>query len=249
MNEVLAHVDTKRATLAQVMAVPQPEFTKTWHPFSHAKVLNSIENAILENGMFSTTGSYSLSKDGGKMFGVIGLQDGNKDGTIGWNIGVRNSVNATLSIGICAGTTVFVCDNLAFSGDFVEFRKHTGTLDDDRLQIMANRSVEKVSTKLIRFSQWHDGLRHWDYTEAGEKVLTYNCMANGVFAPSKFAQFRECLKIENETNPNEKGTAYNFHGGVTRLMKNQSMFMISDSTKKLKGVIDDWLTEDPRKAA
>ena len=40
-------------------------------------------------------------------------------------VGFRNSHDKSMVAGICAGARVFVCDNLAFSGDFSEKRKHT----------------------------------------------------------------------------------------------------------------------------
>lgn len=247
---LLAHCDTKRTTLDIVKAVPRPEFTKTWRPYSHADVLDAVTGAVEEKGMSVIGGDYSLGKDGAKMFSVLNLDGGSPDGSIGWSVGVRNSINMTLSIGICAGTNVFVCDNLAFSGDFVEFRRHNSTLDDEKLKIVAGRAVDTVVQKTMAYTNWHSGLKTFECDETAEKVLTYDCIKAGAFPASKFHAFRESLKAENDTNPaDHRGTLYNFHGGVTRLLKGSSLFRVADGTVALRNVIDEYLTTDPRKAA
>ena len=47
-----------------------------------------------------------------------------EDGTAA--LGLRTSNNKTMSIQLCAGLSVFVCDNLVFRGDLIALnRKHT----------------------------------------------------------------------------------------------------------------------------
>lgn len=61
-----------------------------------------------------------------------------------------------MATGITAGTRVFVCDNLAFSGEFVEFRKHTKGLVYDELEFMAYRAMKKMVANLTRFQAQHE---------------------------------------------------------------------------------------------
>ena len=42
-----------------------------------------------------------------------------------WVLGLRNSHDKTFPAGIVAGASVFVCDNLSFSGEIKFARKHT----------------------------------------------------------------------------------------------------------------------------
>jgi hypothetical protein len=45
-------------------------------------------------------------------------------------MGIRTSNDRSMSIQICAGLSVFVCDNLVFRGDLIALnRKHTSGLD------------------------------------------------------------------------------------------------------------------------
>jgi len=59
---------------------------------------------------------YAVSGDGMKLFGVLDLEttfDGCR-----FAIGVRNSNDKSMRLALTVGYRVFVCDNMAFHGDF-----------------------------------------------------------------------------------------------------------------------------------
>jgi hypothetical protein len=59
---------------------------------------------------------YAVSPDGMKMFGVLDLET-QMEGCR-FSIGIRNSHDKSIRLGLTAGLRVFVCSNMAFSGDF-----------------------------------------------------------------------------------------------------------------------------------
>jgi hypothetical protein len=67
---------------------------------------------------------YAVSDDGNKMFGLMEL-----DQTFAgcrFAIGLRNSHDKTMRLALTVGYRVFVCDNMAFQGDFTPvLAKHT----------------------------------------------------------------------------------------------------------------------------
>jgi hypothetical protein len=76
-----------------------------------------------------TEGNYGVTEDGMRFFGLLSLRstyDGYED-----TIGLRNSHDKKFPIGISFGSRVFVCDNLAFSGDHVIKRRHTANAKRD----------------------------------------------------------------------------------------------------------------------
>ncbi len=66
---------------------------------------------------------YGVTPDGARFFGVLSLKS--EYGDYSDTVGLRNSHDKRFPIGISFGSRVFVCDNLAFSGDRVIRRKHT----------------------------------------------------------------------------------------------------------------------------
>jgi hypothetical protein len=78
------------------------------------------------------------------MFGA--LQYRNTDEDMGLSIGMRNSYDKTMSVGICVGAAIFICDNLAFTGQITILRKHTLNVIDD---------LETAIIKVIYKSKFH----------------------------------------------------------------------------------------------
>ena len=60
----------RRASEEAVCAIGEPEFTKTWHPVSHSKVISSLETAVKDAGIAVSNRQYSLGQEGLNMFGV-----------------------------------------------------------------------------------------------------------------------------------------------------------------------------------
>lgn len=58
-------------------------------------------------------------------FVMVVRQPGQPERDYAWVVGLRNSHDKTFPAGLVAGTSVFACDNLAFSGEVNLSRKHT----------------------------------------------------------------------------------------------------------------------------
>lgn len=227
-------MNTKRVTEEMIRNVPEPTFTETWHPVSHAKVLDCLEHSVRDAGLGIVTKNYSIRGEGSQMFGTWQL-DQKTNGT-SWVVGFRNSVDKAFAVGITAGTHVVVCDNLAFSGEFVEFRRHTKCLDMDELKLVANRSVKTLIGKLEVFTDWQENLKHFNIEDLSFKALTFDAMKSGVFPPSKFIPFLNCY---DEEIKEVDSSLYTFHGAVTRLLRDSSLFTISERNKVLVEVLDN----------
>lgn len=114
-----------KATLDQVLAVPVPRHTRSWCPVPYADTIGYLRDSIAARlGMEIESEEYGLAQDGAQLFGVMRLEAG--DNEQGLAIGFRQSYNKSLALGVAVGTSVFVCDNLCFSGnDFKIVRKNT----------------------------------------------------------------------------------------------------------------------------
>lgn len=117
---------TKNAvSLEAVRAVPVPMHTRSWRPVPYGDAVDFLKASLdRQLGLPVESESYGLSRDGSQMFGVITLDTG--DEAQGLAVGIRQSYNKSLSLGIVAGAQVFVCDNLMFAGEaFKVVRKNT----------------------------------------------------------------------------------------------------------------------------
>jgi hypothetical protein len=106
-----------------LLGLPTPEPTHTHKPIAHAALVGVIE-AVGYRSLQVFEDQYAVSPDGMRMFGVLALNI--EENGVRVSIGVRNSHEKSCSAGITIGYGVFICDNLAFHGDFQTLtRKHT----------------------------------------------------------------------------------------------------------------------------
>ena len=102
-----------RAELAQIAV---PEATSTHKPVPHHTIVEALVETLSFRHIGVVQEEYAVSPDGMKVFGVLDLET-QMEGCR-FSIGFRNSHDKSLRLGLTAGLRVFVCSNMAFSGDF-----------------------------------------------------------------------------------------------------------------------------------
>jgi hypothetical protein len=220
-------------TRPEVLSIPAPQFTKSWHPMAHSAVIGALDMILGSEQIGVVRERYDVTKDGANMFGSWTLDIGNGTKI---QLGFRNSTCKAFAIGVCSGTWVMVCSNMCFSGDFVEFRKHTSGLDYDELLEIGGRSIKTVVANGKKQIGWQDNLVTYPVSPARFKMLTYDAMAEGVLPPSNFAAFLD--SYNEETTLSKRETLYEFHGAVTRLSRTSSLFTINHRTVALNALCD-----------
>lgn len=214
-----------RVTEEMVVSVKEPEFTRTWHPISHRRVVDVMEKATNDLGIKVNRRQYSLSEDGLQMYGAWTLKDGKikkigKD-SVFQAIIFRNALNKYYSFGMNAATDTWLCENLMVLGNFIEFKRHTGDLDDDRLRLVVNSGLEKLAGRLDPTLEWHRKMKEIAITELECKSLAYDAIQMKVISQKRLPVFNQLLFGEsNEYNPK---VLWGFHGACTQLMRELSM--------------------------
>ena len=102
-----------RETLA---LVPTPLPTETHRPIPHHEVVQALIETLGFRHIGVVQDEYAVSPDGMKMFGVLDLETEIQG--CRFAIGIRNSHDKTMRLALTCGYRVFVCSNMAFSGDF-----------------------------------------------------------------------------------------------------------------------------------
>ena len=114
-----------RVTREQVDAIPVPEATASWRPVPYGQAIDFLNHqAQTQLGLEVESSEYGLNKAGDQLFAVTTFKTDREDN--GLSIGLRQSYNKSLALGVAVGAQVFVCDNLCFSGSaFKVVRKNT----------------------------------------------------------------------------------------------------------------------------
>jgi hypothetical protein len=123
-SALVLHKGGQVASLDEVESIVAPQPLGRWFPLDHGFVLRKVKDVLGEAGFEIQKERYGLSHENARFFGVLDLVAKLVDG-VSLSVGIRNSFDKTFPIGFCAGSRVFVCDNLSFSSELLVRKKHT----------------------------------------------------------------------------------------------------------------------------
>jgi hypothetical protein len=179
MNGLFAHCGTRKITRAELAQIPVPAATPTQQPVAHADLIAALVKALAQRKLRVARDEYAVSPNGRQMFGVLDLARRETD--FCYAIGVRNINARRGSLALTAGVRVFVCDNMAFRGDFAPF-SYPHTRPGEWRAVVA-LAVEKVHLELAALERH---IRFWQQevlTEQAAKEIMYDAFLTYQVAP------------------------------------------------------------------
>lgn len=150
MNELMLHRGGNLMTRADLDLVPLPQETDSYLPVGHyhlADKLLTISQDLLTDYILVRE-HYALARQGNQLFALLNFKKDHNE--FGLSVAFRNSYDRSMSIGLAIGASVFICDNLALSGDVAVMKKHTknawNALEDLAISNLyrAGKSFQKV---------------------------------------------------------------------------------------------------------
>lgn len=159
MNGMILHCGAQELTREELATVPTPYPTATHFPVPHHALLGEVSYALVNAGCEIVQEQHGVSADGMRYFGLLRLrgQHGTAGNEYSVIVGVRNSHDMSFSASLAVGASVFVCDNLSFSGDVVLSRKHTRFIGRD-LTRLTYAAVDRLNglriDQIARFTRY-----------------------------------------------------------------------------------------------
>ena len=217
--QLLSHVDTDLVSRAELRALPEPEVTRTFKPIPHIELVDMLELVLRENQIRIQEERFALRRDGSVLFGVLQLAYGESpDGRAA--LGLRTGNNKTMSIQLCAGLSVLVCDNLAFRGDMIALkRKHTSGLN---LRIELAGAVLRFQEHFGRLSGEVERLKSRPVADLEAKALIHDAFASGLM-PLRFLPEVSRSYFEPELAAFQPRTAWSLHNAFTGAAKDMPL--------------------------
>jgi hypothetical protein len=156
MNGLLTHAGAEKITRAQLAQIPEPQGTETFKPIAHQSLVASLLETLAFRHINVVKDEYAVTPDGMKLFGVLELEN-TFDGCR-FALGLRNSNDKSMRLGLTVGYRVFVCDNLAFSGDFTPvLAKHSKHFNlPDALAIGVDRMQRNFEPMIKQVRGWKE---------------------------------------------------------------------------------------------
>lgn len=105
-----------KITREELAQVPTPPGTTTHRPVPHHEIVKALVETLSFRHIGIVGEEYAVSGDGMRMFGVLDLEAAFEG--CRFAIALRNSHDKSFRLSCTVGVRVFVCENLAFSGDF-----------------------------------------------------------------------------------------------------------------------------------
>jgi hypothetical protein len=166
---LLAHRGAQLIGRQDLRDLPTPPPTATHQPIPHARVVEALIETLGYRGLRVVTDQYALTPDSMRMFGVLALNV--EESGIRFAIGLRNSHDKSYAFGLTVGYKVFVCDNLAFHGDYQPLtRKHSKNLViEDVVAIGVERMQRNFAPMVRQVNAW----REHELSDASAKLLIY----------------------------------------------------------------------------
>ena len=133
---LILHCGASAVELKEVSKVKTPRATETWQPIPHHQLIQTVQRTLATTNLEIGTQAHSLTHDGARYFGLMEIQSKKQNADYTWVLGLRNSHDKIFPAGIVAGASMFVCDNLSFSGEVKFARKHTRFINRDLPQLV-----------------------------------------------------------------------------------------------------------------
>lgn len=243
---------SQKVPVDQIYSIPVAPGSKTYKPVAHGIVRDTLLTQIEQRGLKVVGEEWALSAQrktrtpecrdpsiytgyGSRCFGLLKLSGNGEfhdipgmdtDFTIA--IGIRNSHDKSIALGIVSGVSVFVCDNMALSGENTMYRRHTSHMEIEaeaaRALLMALANVKPFAGFMSRMKQVElknqifeslicDMIRE-NLLTGGDARECLNAWFDGKTDVTRFPAFADRL----QKGVYAERTAYNAHGIFTDLI-------------------------------
>lgn len=176
------HCGTQRIPRSELQLLPVPSATATHKPVPHHEVVQALVETLGLRRIGVVRDEYAVSPDGMKMFGVMDLESGFEG--CRFSIGLRNSHDKSMRLALTVGYRVFVCDNLAFQGDFTPvLAKHSRRFSlVDALAV----GVDRIQRNFEPLQSLVEGWRKSQITDEQAKLVIYEAFIEGALDVPRF---------------------------------------------------------------
>lgn len=184
MQGLVVHAGASRIGRQELPGLPVPDSTETHKPIPHHRLVEALIESLAYRRLEVIQDEYAVSPDGMRLFGFLALNL--EHAGIRLALGIRNSHDKSFSLGITVGYRVFVCDNLAFHGDFMPVtKKHTKRLD---VIDVVNGAVDKAQRHFEPMKRQIDIWREHDLPDSRARSVIYDAFIAGELAvPARLA--------------------------------------------------------------
>ena len=238
MNGLMLHCGAFNVPLDSVLAVETPPPTATRQPIPHARLLEQVREILAANKLETANEAHALTHDGQRYFGLLDIKPDKFSAEQGWVVGLRNSHDASWAAGMVAGSRVFVCDNLCFSGEVSFGRKHTRYVERD-LPGLISAAVGKLGTLWRGQDERIEAYKACELSDRDAHDLIVRAVDTTAVQPSQIIPLlKEWRKPQHEEF--EPRNAWSLFNCVTEIQKGTAIWKRPRAGYALHGLLDNY---------
>lgn len=232
MGTLILHAGAKSVNPADFPAAPPA--TRTHHPMDHSLFRSMILGALESRGVEIENERVAATPGFERIFGLLQLK---RSSSPHWTpcIGYRSSYDKGLAASIVLGSRVFVCDNLAFTGEERISRKHTLNIQRDMPDMIQGAVDGLLGPGISDLEGFMASLGREIETPEVDHTLM-EAVRRKVLPPSRL------LRVLNlyETPPHHEygsGTAWTLYNCVTHVLRGTNAETLFERTRTLQNIL------------
>ena len=216
MKESIGYADSYlRATNALI-----PAQTESYSPVSHLEIMSAMMANLARQNLTVIGRKLHVNGKGTKVIGFYDVEDGTDFGKqhgMKMMLGYKNSYDKSMSLGIVAGASVWICSNGCISGDMLAFRrKHTGSIQTE----MNERITEGIGIMKNDFGKLNlevDIMKNYSLTPRQKsEILGVMYFEEEIVTPQQLSIVKKELKESEHFKDN---TVWDLYNNVTEALK------------------------------
>lgn len=217
MASQLSHARSTLVSREVLVTIPPPPATDTWKPIAHGDLIQAIDRQLMVRGITIRGEKFAVQREGARLFAVLDLSiEGS--GEYCAAMGIRTGNDRSMALEIAVGVKVFVCDNLAFSGDLIALRrKHTASFD---LNADISRAIDRYQKHLLTLCGEIDGLRASSLGDEEAKAMIFDAFREELlplrYLPIVASAYFTPTAAMTDTEPR---TRWALHNAFTRAIR------------------------------
>jgi len=211
---LMLHAGAEAIDYDGLRSIVTPPRTDTHVPLPHHELVNMVEYALGYHGHEVTQQQFGITPDGARFFGVLILKSDYSDHID--LLGLANSHDKTVALSICFGSSVFVCDNMAFSAETVVKKKHTAN-SRRMLPATIEEIISPLKQKRVGQNMMFERYKGRDLTDGEADQLIMQMFRRGIINTTRIPDVLE--QWENPACDWGDKTAYRLFNGATWSLK------------------------------
>lgn len=217
--------------------VQTPRATDSWHPIPHKRLLEGIQKTVERSGLTVVNEAHATSHEGQRYFGLLQVANGHNPEDYSLVLGIRNSHDKMFPAGLVVGSGVFVCDNLAFSGEVEIGRKHTRFIERD-LPGLIESAVGRVGEMRQSQDNRIAAYKRFDLGDSQAHDLIIQALDSRVIPVTRIPDVLQEWRSPSHPEFAQAKNGWRLFNAFTEKLKASNLFNRPAATQALHGLLD-----------